>query len=51
MNKPILLTTDERKGIKDEKIGQIIENLVEGNLASEGDDPRFSRFHRSLGGN
>ena len=44
-----LLTTDERKGIKDEKIEQIIRALIDGKLSSEVDDPRFSKYHCSLG--
>ncbi|MFT3912600.1 MAG: ATP-dependent RecD-like DNA helicase [Anaeromyxobacteraceae bacterium] len=43
-----VMTTDELKGISDEKIEAIITNLVGGDLATEDRSNRYSRLHYSL---
>jgi hypothetical protein len=45
---PNLVTTDELKGISDEKIEQIIEMMVENRMVSEDNGTRYSQMHLSL---
>ncbi|WP_136796929.1 AAA family ATPase [Desulfosediminicola ganghwensis] len=43
-----VLTTDELRGISDEKIEEIIEKMVMNDLVSEDDSDRYSKMHFSL---
>lgn len=45
---PNVVTTDELKGISDEKIEDIIEMMVEDKLVSEDSSTRYSEMHLSL---
>ena len=44
----LLVTTDERRGIQDEKIVQIIEDLRQGDLKSEDKHKHHSEHHYYL---
>lgn len=45
---PLVMTTDELKGISDEKIERIIQMMVENKLVSEDNTSRYSEMHFSL---
>lgn len=44
-----LLTTDERSGIHDEKIGKIIEQILNASIRGEDSSSSRSKYHYSLG--
>jgi exodeoxyribonuclease V alpha subunit len=45
---PKVVTTDELKGISDDKIEQLIKMMVDNNLVSEDSTSRYSEMHLSL---